>query len=219
MKPVPKVCARVRLIAMPDEPDRVPAETLGTVLRVCRFDGPDAFHQIDVEWDNGRALMLVTPPDRFEILGDRADWSKRWPHRPPHAATVWRFLFGRVFPQPLAPFVTWANVGAAVASGSKYLIGFPICPVEWFQRPPVGRRLGVQIQWRWSIGEDTTRPSHISLAAARHALRKRNSRTDGSSWQCTPATYIMFGFLGSLGWQIKASMTCLNSKVNVRTNK
>ena len=72
---LPKAGDRIRLIAMPDEPDPVPAGTLGTVLGVCSFDGPDAFHQIDVAWDNGRTLMLVTPPDRFEILSDRADRS------------------------------------------------------------------------------------------------------------------------------------------------
>ena len=72
---LPKAGDRIRLIAMPDEPDPVPAGTLGIVLGVCSFDGPDAFHQIDVAWDNGRTLMLVTPPDRFEILSDRADRS------------------------------------------------------------------------------------------------------------------------------------------------
>ena len=72
---LPKASDRTRLIAMPDEPDLVAGGTLGTVLGVCSFDGPDTFHQIDVAWDNGRTLMLVTPPDRFEILSDRADRS------------------------------------------------------------------------------------------------------------------------------------------------
>jgi hypothetical protein len=30
--------------------------------------GPDAWHQIDVAWDNGRTLMLVAPPDEFEVV-------------------------------------------------------------------------------------------------------------------------------------------------------
>ena len=62
---------RIRLIAMPDDPDPIPAGTLGTVLQVT--DHGD-WQQVDVEWDSGRSLMLVVPPDRFEIVlgGDRS---------------------------------------------------------------------------------------------------------------------------------------------------
>jgi hypothetical protein len=28
-------------------------------------------HQVDVEWDNGRTLMLTLPPDQIEILHDQ----------------------------------------------------------------------------------------------------------------------------------------------------
>ena len=56
---------RIRLIAMPDDPDPIPAGATGTVLAVTT--GPYA--QIDVDWDNGRSLSLVPGVDRFEIIG------------------------------------------------------------------------------------------------------------------------------------------------------
>ncbi len=56
---------RIELISMANDPDPVPAGTLGTVVNVYKQDG---WSQIDVDWDNGRALMLVTPEDRFRIL-------------------------------------------------------------------------------------------------------------------------------------------------------
>ena len=60
---------RIRLVAMPDDPDPVPPGTAGTVrcARKCG-SGRDARFQVDVEWDNGRKLMLSVPPDQFEIL-------------------------------------------------------------------------------------------------------------------------------------------------------
>jgi hypothetical protein len=33
-----------------------------------RGDGCYAGTQIDVDWDDGRTLMLSSPPDRFEIV-------------------------------------------------------------------------------------------------------------------------------------------------------
>jgi len=60
---------RIRLVAMQDDPDPVQIGELGTVIG-CRRNGGgrDAWLQIDVAWDNGRTLMLVSPPDRFEII-------------------------------------------------------------------------------------------------------------------------------------------------------
>ncbi len=51
---------RIRLLAM-DDIDPVPAGSLGTVGAVRFLDG---WMQIDVDWDNGRSLMLSVPPDR-----------------------------------------------------------------------------------------------------------------------------------------------------------
>jgi len=57
---------RIRLLAMPDDPDPVPAGTLGTVLYANDVAG--VFVQIGVKWDNGSWLSLSVPPDQFEIV-------------------------------------------------------------------------------------------------------------------------------------------------------
>ena len=65
---------RIRLVSMQDDPDPAQVGQVGTVVSVSRHDGgKDAWHQIDVAWDNGRTLMLVSPPDRFVILEPQAD--------------------------------------------------------------------------------------------------------------------------------------------------
>jgi len=60
---------RIRLVAMQHDPDPIQSGELGTVT-ACRRNsgGQDAWHQIDVDWDNGRTLMLVAPPDEFQII-------------------------------------------------------------------------------------------------------------------------------------------------------
>ena len=68
-----RVGDRVRLIAMPDDPDPIPAGATGTVLAVTT----GRFAQIEVEWDalpNGsrRTLALIPGVDRYEII-DRTD--------------------------------------------------------------------------------------------------------------------------------------------------
>lgn len=55
---------RIRLLSM-DDPDPVPSGTLGTVRGVYP---QHQWTQVDVDWDNGRTLMLSTPPDQFEKL-------------------------------------------------------------------------------------------------------------------------------------------------------
>lgn len=56
---------RVRLISMTDDPDPIAAGELGTVVGV--YPQSD-WTQVDVDWDNGRSLMLSIPPDRVERL-------------------------------------------------------------------------------------------------------------------------------------------------------
>ena len=71
MARMPQPGDRIRLLAMPDDPDLIPTSEVGTVIEVMRHgDGKDAWHQVDVEWDHGRTLMLTLPPDRIEILQD-----------------------------------------------------------------------------------------------------------------------------------------------------
>jgi hypothetical protein len=56
---------RIRLVAMPDDPNPIQPGTMGTVT-VVRPHGTWA--QVDVAWDNGRKLMLVVPPDQVEVV-------------------------------------------------------------------------------------------------------------------------------------------------------
>lgn len=69
MNPVLHPGDRIRLIAMPNDPAPILVGQIGTVIRVVRHGGgKGTWHQIDVAWDNGRTLMLVSPPDEFEIV-------------------------------------------------------------------------------------------------------------------------------------------------------
>ncbi len=69
MTMLPKPGDRIRVLAMPDDPDPIPTGAVGTVIGVANHgDGENAWHQVDMEWDNGRKLMLTLPPDRIEIL-------------------------------------------------------------------------------------------------------------------------------------------------------
>ena len=65
----PPIGARIELIAMPDDPAPIPSGTKGTVTRVTdtSFMKPGT-SQISVDWDDGRGLMLVVPPDRFRVI-------------------------------------------------------------------------------------------------------------------------------------------------------
>ena len=57
---------RIRLIAMPDDPDPIPAGSEGVVVEVT--EGPLA--QIIVDWIGiNRSLALVPGVDVFEIIG------------------------------------------------------------------------------------------------------------------------------------------------------
>jgi hypothetical protein len=50
---------------MPADPDPIPIGTLGTVQSVHSHYG---WTQLEVDWDNGRRLMLSLPDDKIEIL-------------------------------------------------------------------------------------------------------------------------------------------------------
>ncbi len=65
MTTVPAVGERIRLISMPEDPDPIPAGSLGTV---CAIHPHHGWTQIEVDWDNGRRLMLSLPDDVIEIL-------------------------------------------------------------------------------------------------------------------------------------------------------
>jgi hypothetical protein len=50
---------------MPEDPDPIPAGSLGTVREIHPQRG---WTQVEVDWDNGRQLMLSLPDDVIEIL-------------------------------------------------------------------------------------------------------------------------------------------------------
>ena len=67
---------RIRLLAMPDDPDPIPPGTTGTVTSVHPVHSAGrVWHQVSIAWDNGRSLMLAVPPDEFEVLANDADES------------------------------------------------------------------------------------------------------------------------------------------------
>jgi hypothetical protein len=63
---VPLAGDRIQLIHMPEDPAPIEDGATGTVRRVHRF-GTSSM-QIGVEWDNGRTLHLVVPPDTYRII-------------------------------------------------------------------------------------------------------------------------------------------------------
>lgn len=60
-----KLGDRIRLVSMADDPDPIPAGSLGTVLRVHDHE---EWTQVEVAWDNGRQLMLSLPEDCVAIV-------------------------------------------------------------------------------------------------------------------------------------------------------
>ncbi|TWU38572.1 DUF4314 domain-containing protein [Novipirellula artificiosorum] len=57
---------RIRLTSMTDDPDPIPTGTTGTVTGLHLQNG---WTQVDVDWENGRSLMLSIPPDVAERVG------------------------------------------------------------------------------------------------------------------------------------------------------
>ncbi len=56
---------RIRLVSMPDDPDPIPVGMLGTVTEVHEHRD---WMQVEVDWDNGRSLMLTMPDDCIAII-------------------------------------------------------------------------------------------------------------------------------------------------------
>jgi hypothetical protein len=106
---------RIRLIAMSDDPDPIPPGTAGTVT-VVRQHGTWA--QVDVAWDNGRTLMLVVPPDQFEVVSG--------------AATKWRAAGGSGgTPSPSPPTrPTFGPCRVRLPTGDPRLPGYGDVPPQ-----------------------------------------------------------------------------------------
>lgn len=58
---------RIRLISMQDPYDPVPAGSEGTVITVYD-DTHNKYLHISVDWDNGRGLSIVSPPDTYQVI-------------------------------------------------------------------------------------------------------------------------------------------------------
>lgn len=58
---------RIKLISMKNDPNPIKVGMTGTVTNV-NTDGSREFHQIHVEWDDGRTLRLLPYEDEFELL-------------------------------------------------------------------------------------------------------------------------------------------------------
>ncbi len=56
---------RIRLVSMPQDPDPIPVGSLGTVVAVR---DQREWTQVDIDWDNGRTLMLTIPDDCVSIV-------------------------------------------------------------------------------------------------------------------------------------------------------
>jgi len=60
---------RIRLVSMACDPDPILVGQAGIVRRVSYHGhGTAAWQQVEVDWDNGRQLMLAVPPDTYEII-------------------------------------------------------------------------------------------------------------------------------------------------------
>lgn len=72
----PCVGDRIRLLMMANDPHPIVCGTKGTItfVRRCRSNGSERL-QVGVDWDNGRQLMLVVPPDDFIFIAERVSYT------------------------------------------------------------------------------------------------------------------------------------------------
>jgi hypothetical protein len=61
---------RIRLLAMPDDPNPIPVSPTAIVQRIVPVHRSieEAWDQVYVKWDSGRTLMLCIPPDVVEVV-------------------------------------------------------------------------------------------------------------------------------------------------------
>lgn len=62
----------IELVAMPFDPFPIEAGARGTVTRVVTNMLGDDRDQVEVDWENGRKLALVVPPDEARVLNKEA---------------------------------------------------------------------------------------------------------------------------------------------------
>lgn len=57
---------RIELVEMGEDPRPIAPGERGTVIGVSRWN--DQEYQVQVDWDNGRRLHLICPPDRYVVI-------------------------------------------------------------------------------------------------------------------------------------------------------
>lgn len=72
---IAKTGDRIELDSMPNDPHPVPSGSRGTVLRVTRWSGLEGAdeYQLSMDWDNGRSLCVIVPPDTFHVINGEED--------------------------------------------------------------------------------------------------------------------------------------------------
>ena len=59
---------RIELVRMGPDPDPIESGARGTIDHIAVFQGST---QIGVDWDNGRALLLILPEDIIRKINDK----------------------------------------------------------------------------------------------------------------------------------------------------
>jgi len=63
-----KIGDTIELVAMPDDPCGIPVGTKGTITRMQEVKMNPPFTQVGVDWENGRTLNVVMPPDQIRVV-------------------------------------------------------------------------------------------------------------------------------------------------------
>ena len=57
------------MLAMPEDPHPISSGSEGTIAYMSRvMMGRESYDQVEVDWDNGRSISLVIPPDVVEVI-------------------------------------------------------------------------------------------------------------------------------------------------------
>lgn len=65
---------RIELVSMPDDPDPIEVGAKGTITWVYTATDFIPYTQVSVDWDNGRRLGVVIPPDEIRQVPPSRDW-------------------------------------------------------------------------------------------------------------------------------------------------
>jgi hypothetical protein len=113
---------RIRVIAMPEDPNPIPAGEMGTVQGSADFDDC-SWRQVYVKWDSGRTLMLCIPPDVVEVVTPAADEERLNDAAPDMLAALQAIVFqtaqGSVFERDACITAAKAAIAKATERSEK----------------------------------------------------------------------------------------------------